>query len=81
MTLYVAPRFHARSGAPPRGRMFDASDLASRADIFSLFNHANFGPPLNIVGSPTLVTITSTRLPIGEAGFSRQVQLAATLSF
>jgi len=60
--------------------MFEASDLASRAGIFNLFNHANFGPR-NVVGSPTFVTITRTRLPIGEAGSSRQVQVAATLSF
>ena len=81
LTLYFASRPLAQSGATLRGRMSEASDLASRADTFNLFNHANFGPPRNVVGSPTFVTITWTRLPIGEAGSSRQVQLAATLSF
>jgi hypothetical protein len=52
-----------------------------RADVFDLFNHANFGPPGNIVGSPAFGRITRTRLPTGEAGSSRQIQLATRLSF
>jgi hypothetical protein len=52
-----------------------------RADAFDLFNHANFGPPGNVVGSPTFGKISRTRLPTGEAGSSRQIQLAAKLSF
>jgi hypothetical protein len=55
--------------------------LQLRADVFDLFNHANFGPPGNIVDSPTFGKITRTRLPTGEAGSSRQIQLAAKLSF
>jgi outer membrane receptor protein involved in Fe transport len=55
--------------------------LQVRADIFDLFNHANFGPPGNVVGSPTFGKISRTRLPTGEAGSSRQIQLAAKLSF
>ena len=42
---------------------------------------ANFGPPGNVVGSPTFGKITRTRLPTGEAGSSRQIQLAVKLSF
>jgi hypothetical protein len=52
-----------------------------RVDAFDLFNHANFGPPGNVVGSPTFGKISRTRLPTGEAGSSRQIQLAASLSF
>ena len=52
-----------------------------RADAFDLFNHPNFGPPGNVVGSPTFGKITRTRLPTGEAGSSRQIQLVAKLSF
>jgi hypothetical protein len=52
-----------------------------RVDVFDLFNHVNFGPPGNIVGSPTFGKITRTRLPTGEAGSSRQLQLAVRMSF
>ena len=55
--------------------------LRLRADAFDLFNHANFGPPGNVVGSPTFGKISRTRLPTGEAGSSRQIQLSANLSF
>jgi hypothetical protein len=55
--------------------------LQLRADLFNLFNHANLGPPGNVVGSPTFARITRTRLTTGEAGSSRQIQLAARLTF
>jgi len=55
--------------------------LQLRADAFDLFNHPNFGPPGNVVGSPTFGKISRTRLPTGEAGSSRQIQLVAKLSF
>jgi hypothetical protein len=55
--------------------------LQFRVDAFDVFNHPNFGPPGNIVGSPTFGKITRTRLPTGEAGSSRQIQLATRLSF
>ena len=50
-------------------------------DVFDVFNHPNFGPPGTIVGSPTFGKITRTRLPTGEAGSSRRIQLAARMSF
>ena len=50
-----------------------------RAEIFDLFNHANFGQPGNMVGSPAFGRITNTRFPTGESGSSRQVQFALKL--
>jgi hypothetical protein len=55
--------------------------LQCRVDVFDLWNHPNFGPPGNIVGSPTFGRITRTRFATGEGGSSRQIQLAAKLSF
>ncbi len=55
--------------------------LQCRVDVFDLWNHPNFGPPGNLVGSPMFGRITRTRFATGEAGSSRQIQLAARLSF
>jgi hypothetical protein len=56
------------------------STLPVRVDVFDLFNHANFDPLGNIAGTPTFGKISRTRLPTGEAGSSRQIQLAVRLS-
>jgi len=55
--------------------------LQFRADVFDVFNHPNFASPGNIVGSPAFGRITRTRLPTGEAGSSRQIQLSVRLAF
>jgi len=47
-----------------------------RAEFFDLFNHANFGAPGTVVGTPSFGQITSTRFPTGESGSSRQIQFA-----
>jgi len=60
-----------------------------RAEFFDLFNHANFGQPVqpgqaNAVALPASTTfgvIQSTRFPTGDSGSSRQVQLALKLIF
>jgi len=52
-----------------------------RAEFFDLFNHANFGQPGNLVGTPAFGRITNTRFPTGESGSSRQVQFALKLIF
>ena len=62
-------------------RLGGAVRIQLRADIFDLFNQANLGPPGNVVGSPTFGRITRTRFPTGEAGSSRQIQLALKLAF
>jgi hypothetical protein len=55
--------------------------LQFRAEFFDFFNHANFGQPGNVVGSPGFGRITNTRFPTGESGSSRQVQLGIKLIF
>jgi hypothetical protein len=57
------------------------SGVRLRVDVFNLFNHPNFASPGNVVGSPTFGVITRTRLPTGEAGSSRQIQLAVNIKF
>jgi hypothetical protein len=52
-----------------------------RAEFFDLFNHANFGQPGNVAGSPSFGHVTNTRFPTGESGSSRQVQFALKLTF
>ena len=52
-----------------------------RAEFFDVFNHANFGMPGFVVGTPGFGRITSTRFPTGESGSSRQVQFALKLLY
>jgi Carboxypeptidase regulatory-like domain/TonB dependent receptor len=52
-----------------------------RIEFFDVFNHANFGQPGNVVGSPGFGRITNTRLPTGESGSSRQIQLGIKVLF
>lgn len=60
-------------------RLGDNLRLQFRAEFFDLFNHANFGQPGNIVGTPAFGRITNTRFPTGETGSSRQIQFAIKL--
>lgn len=55
--------------------------LQFRAEVFDVFNHANFGRPGNTVGTPLFGRITSTRFPTGESGSSRQIQFALKVGF
>ncbi len=52
-----------------------------RADMFDLFNHANFGQPNSVAGSSLFGLITSTRFPPGDSGSSRQIQFALKMIF
>jgi hypothetical protein len=80
--VVIGPAFHNTDVAVARNvRLKGRVALQFRVDLFDVFNHPNFGPPGNIVGSPTFGKITRTRLPTGEAGSSRQIQLAVRASF
>jgi hypothetical protein len=59
----------------------DRVHLQLRVEVFDLLNHANFGQPGNIVGSPNFGRITNTRFPTGESGSSRQIQFGMKLAF
>ena len=54
----------------------DSFRMQFRAEFFDVFNHANFGQPGNVVGTPAFGRITNTRFPAGETGSSRQIQFA-----
>jgi hypothetical protein len=60
-------------------RLGDKVRCQFRVEIFDLFNHANFGQPGNIVGTPSFGRIINTRFPTGETGSSRQIQFAVKL--
>ena len=55
-----------------------------RADTFNIFNHPNFAQPNRVASTApgnTFGQIVATRAPIGDAGSSRQIQLALKLIF
>jgi hypothetical protein len=52
-----------------------------RVEVFDLLNHANFGQPGRVVGSPGFGRISNTRFPTGESGSSRQMQLGLKLVY
>jgi len=80
--VIVGPAFHNTDFSVIKFTNFGESlRLQLRAEVFDLFNHANFGQPGNVVGSPFFGRITNTRFPTGESGSSRQVQVAVNLSF
>jgi len=80
--VVIGPAFHNTDLSVTKTMLIARSyRMQLRADIFDLFNHANFGPPGNVVGSPMFGKISRTRLPTGEAGSSRQIQLAVKLAF
>jgi len=80
--VVIGPSFHTTDLSVVKNLRVGANGRVQvRADIFDLFNHPNFGSPGNVVGSSTFGKISRTRLPTGEAGSSRQIQLAVKLSF
>ena len=56
-------------------------NLQFRTEIFDLFNHPNFGNPVNTVTSSAFGDILNTRFPVGDFGSARQIQFALKLIF
>jgi hypothetical protein len=80
--VIVGPTFNNTDFSISKTTKFsDSLRLQLRVEIFDVFNHANFGQPGSVVGTPSFGRITNTRFPTGEAGSSRQVQLAMKLMF
>ncbi|HSE37924.1 MAG TPA: PAS domain S-box protein [Blastocatellia bacterium] len=63
--LVIGSDVHAQSTAALQDRVVDSTDLAD----------VNLGRRGNVVGTPALGRITSTRFPTGESGSPRQIQL------
>ncbi|MEO6804550.1 MAG: carboxypeptidase regulatory-like domain-containing protein [Edaphobacter sp.] len=64
-------------------RIAESVNFVLRMDAFDVLNQANFGNPglTAIPGSTSFGQITATRGAIGDAGSSRQLQLAAKVTF
>ncbi|MEW6733193.1 MAG: TonB-dependent receptor [Acidobacteriota bacterium] len=64
-------------------KLTEKMQLQIRAEVFDLFNHANFGQPgrIAVVGSTNFGVINSTRFSTGDSGSSRQMQIAVKLTF
>jgi hypothetical protein len=79
--VVIGPRFNNTDfSVIKRTKLTEDKIIEFRAEVFDLFNHANFGQPLRVVG-PTLGQIINTRFPTGDSGSSRQLQFALKFKF
>lgn len=62
-------------------KLSETTRVQFRAEVFDIFNHANFGQPGRVVGSATFGRITNTRFATGDSGSSRQIQFAMKFLF
>jgi hypothetical protein len=64
-------------------KIAESMQMQFRAEVFDIFNHANFGQPgrIALVGSTAFGRITNTRFPTGDSGSSRQIQFALKFVF
>jgi hypothetical protein len=82
--VVIGPRFNNTDfSVIKRTRIGENKQLELRAEIFDLFNHANFGQPGRIaqIGSTTFGVISNTRFATGDSGSSRQIQFAIKFKF
>jgi len=68
-------------------KISETTSIQFRAEVFDIFNHANFGQPgaqgggVARLATATFTQLQDTRLPTGDAGSSRQLQFALKLLF
>jgi hypothetical protein len=94
--VIIGPRFNNTDFSVIKNtKLSETTRVQFRAEVFDIFNHANFGQPgrvaqLNRVvqpdGTVTFNTgnfgvITNTRFATGDSGSSRQVQFALKFLF
>lgn len=78
--VVIGPAFNNTDFSITKNTKFgDTVRLQFRAEFFDVFNHANFGQPGNVAGTPSFGRITNTRFPTGESGSSRQIQFGLRL--
>jgi Carboxypeptidase regulatory-like domain/TonB dependent receptor len=80
----IGPRFNNTDFSVIKNTKLNESvRVQFRAEIFDLFNHANFGQPGRTaqVGSTTFGVISNTRFATGDSGSSRQIQFAMKFLF
>jgi hypothetical protein len=64
-----------------RTKLSESKLIEFRAEVFDIFNHANFGQPGRVVGSTNFGQITNTRFATGDSGSSRQLQFALKFQY
>ena len=62
-------------------KITESTSLQFRVESFDVLNHANFGNPGRVLGSPTFGVVSNTRVPTGDFGSSRQIQFALKVQF
>jgi Carboxypeptidase regulatory-like domain/TonB dependent receptor len=62
-------------------KLTERLNLQFRSEFFDIFNHPNFGDPVNTATSAAFGKIQSTRFPAGDFGSARQIQFALKLIF
>jgi outer membrane receptor protein involved in Fe transport len=90
--VIIGPRFNNTDFSVIKNtKLTETTRVQFRAEVFDIFNHANFGQPgrvaqINRNADGTFTTgnfgvITNTRFATGDSGSSRQIQFALKLLF
>jgi len=81
--VVTGPPFKNTDLSLTKNTKIGGATLQFRAEVFDLFNTANYGQPgrFAVLNSTAYGVITNTRFPTGDSGSSRQVQLAVKILF